>query len=87
MKTNVKRIKMVMMWRLSLLQIEKNDKMQHKFTYFGVQIRTLNTVTRFLLYDLFYSINSVQSFEWTQRRRDAKSEFSCSIPGQMKHYH
>jgi hypothetical protein len=44
------------------VKIKKNDKMQHKFTYFDFQIRTFNTVTHLLVYDLVYSLNSVQSF-------------------------
>lgn len=44
------------------MKIKKKDKMQHKFTYFGVKIRIFNTVTHFLVYDLVHSLNSVQSF-------------------------
>jgi len=50
------------MWILSPLQVKKKNKMQHKFSYFDVQIRTLNTVKQFLFYDLVCSLNSVQSF-------------------------
>ena len=35
--------------------------MQHKFTYFGVQI-IFNIVKLFLVHDLVYSLNSVQNF-------------------------
>ena len=44
------------------MKIKKEDKIQHKFTYFGVQIRTFNTITHFVVYDLFYSLHSFQSF-------------------------
>jgi hypothetical protein len=56
------------------VKIKKNDKMQHKFTYFGVQIRTFNSVTPFLVYDLVYSLNSVQSFnEFREREKPVLS--------------
>jgi hypothetical protein len=42
---------------------KKNDKMQHKFTNFGVQIRTFNTAAHFLDYDIFYTLNSFQFFD------------------------